>query len=178
MKHNVLMCHQCLYELLMWTALLWGIACGKAPSRAEVTGRACRSVHKSYVLSRHKATTLVWKAEYRLLSTYWPHIPPARVSINLIEDVQKWMSSNTGTRRCFPSDLFMLVIVCVLFVGTEPSLPQTMASMEYLQITQPNGILNKSFASLFFLLKLFFGSFSSVCLFVCGLVWCRVALTQ
>lgn len=67
----------------------------------------------------------------------------------------------------------MLVIVCVLFVGTEPSLPQTMASMEYLQITQPNGILNKSFASLFFL----FNNFSDrlvpyVYLFV---AWCGAA---
>lgn len=44
-------------------------------------------------------------------------------------------------------------ILWFLFVGTEPTVPQTLASMEYLHIMQPNGI-QKTFASFRFVISL------------------------
>lgn len=44
-------------------------------------------------------------------------------------------------------------ILWFLFVGTEPTVPQTLASMEYLHIMQPNGI-QTTFASFRFVISL------------------------
>lgn len=58
--------------------------------------------------------------------------------------------SDCGRRSDSSNDmvLTMLVTQCDLFVDTEPTIPQTLASMEYLQIMQPNGIPT-TFASIY-----------------------------